>query len=105
MSTVLSVLAVDVSTLRTSAIVAIVVLVLLGLLAMKLFVNMVVRVITLVLVVGFSVAIWTQRDTLQECADRVKDLAELDVSDVARGSLTCTFFGVQVNVPIPRGVN
>lgn len=105
MPTVLPVLAVEVSTLRTSAIVAIVVIVLLGLLAMKLFVNMVVRVITLVLVAGLSVALWTQRDELQDCADRAQDLAELSVTDVARGSLTCTFFGVEVDVPIPVGVN
>jgi len=104
MPTVLSVLAVDVSTLRSGAIVAIVVIVLLGLLAMKLFVNMAVRVITVVIVAGLSVAIWTQRDALKDCADRVRNLAELSVNDVARGSLTCTFFGVEVDVPIPVGV-
>lgn len=102
MPTVLYVVAVEVSTLGTSALVAIGAIVLIGLLAMKLFVNMVVRVITVAVVVGLSVALWTQRDALQECADRAQDLTELSVTDVASGSLQCTFFGVEVDVPIPN---
>jgi hypothetical protein len=101
MPIVLSVLAVEVSTLGTSALVAIGAVVLLGLLAMKLFVNMVVRVITVAVVVGLSVALWTQRDALQDCADRAQDLTELSLAEVANGSLSCTFFGVEVDVPIP----
>jgi len=96
-----SLLAVDVDTLRNGAVVAIAVVVLLGLVALKLFVNMVARVITLVIAVALGVGIWSQRASLQDCADKVGDLTELEAGDVARGSITCTFFGVDVDVPIP----
>lgn len=94
-------LAIDVDTLRSGAVIAIVVVALLGLLALKLFVNMVARVITVVVVVALGVGIWTQREALQDCADQVGDLTELTPSDLDRGSITCTFFGTDVDVPIP----
>ena len=98
---VFALLAVDVDTMRQGAVVAIAVIVLLGLIAFKVFVNTVVRIITVVVVVALGAAIWSQRASLQDCADQVGDLRDLDVSDVQRGSVTCTFFGVEVDVPIP----
>lgn len=105
MATLLSVLAVDADSVRTGALVAIVVVVLLGALAVKMFVNTVVRIITVAVVVGLGGAIWTQREELADCVDKAQDLAEVSVQDVARGSISCTFFGVTVDVPLPVGVN
>lgn len=97
----MSLLAVDVDAVKNSAVIAIAVVVLLGLLALKLFVNMVVRVITVIVVLALGVGIWTQRASLQDCADQVGDLTALDPLDLDRGTITCTFFGVDVDVPIP----
>lgn len=105
MATLLSVLAVEADSVRTGALVAIVVVVLLGALAVKMFVNTVVRIITVAVVVALGAAIWSQREELADCADKAQDVGELSVEDITRGSISCTFFGVTVDVPLPVGVN
>jgi hypothetical protein len=47
-------------------------------------------------------AVWTQRVSLQDCADKVQDSFELAGSDVAVADTDCSFFGVTVTISDPR---
>ena len=47
-------------------------------------------------------AVWTQRVSLQECADKVQENFELAGSDVVVTDTQCSFFGVSVTVSDPR---
>lgn len=56
--------------------------------------KIVAKTLTVVVIVGLAVVIWTQRTSLQDCADTVRD-------NVRAGSIdntTCTFFGQDVTV-------
>lgn len=57
--------------------------------------NITSKIIAVVLMVGFALGVWTQRNELQDCAQRVKDKAA--VGDTS--ATTCTFFGLEVDVP------
>lgn len=48
------------------------------------------KVVFVVVLVALGFAVWTQRDALEDCADRV------DAAD--EGSATCTFFGRDVTI-------
>lgn len=48
-------------------------------------------------------AVWTQRVSLQECADKVEDNFELAGTDVVVTDTECSFFGVTVTISDPRG--
>jgi hypothetical protein len=50
------------------------------------------KVITLGVLLVVVIALWTQRASLQDCADRVR----------AREDATCSFFGLDVQVPASR---
>jgi uncharacterized membrane protein YqjE len=57
--------------------------------------NVTAKIICIVLIGGLAFGVWTQRSSLQECADKVKARGVLgDTTDV-----TCTFLGSEVNVP------
>jgi len=47
-------------------------------------------------------AVWTQRVSLQDCADKVQDNFELAGSDVTVTDTECSFFGVTVTISDPR---
>ncbi len=47
-------------------------------------------------------AVWTQRVSLQECADKVQENFELAGSDVVVNDTECSFFGVTVTISDPR---
>jgi hypothetical protein len=47
-------------------------------------------------------AVWTQRVSLQECADKVQDNFELAGTDVVVTDTECSFFGVTVTISDPR---
>lgn len=53
--------------------------------------NITAKVITVLILGGLALGVWTQRGALQDCADRVK-------ANPAAGG-TCTFFGSEVRVP------
>jgi hypothetical protein len=57
--------------------------------------NVTTKLISILLIGGLAFGVWTQRSSLQDCADKVKDRGALgDTSDV-----TCTFLGSDINVP------
>ena len=47
-------------------------------------------------------AVWTQRVSLQECADKVQENFKLAGSDVVVTDTQCSFFGVSVTISDPR---
>ena len=59
--------------------------------------NVTTKLITVLLVGGLAFGVWTQRTSLQSCADKVKARGLLgDTSDV-----TCSFLGSDINVSVP----
>ena len=47
-------------------------------------------------------AVWTQRMSLQDCADKVQDNFVLEVTDVVVTDTECSFFGITVTISDPR---
>lgn len=47
-------------------------------------------------------AVWTQRVSLQDCADKVQSSFELAGADVAVTDTECSFFGITVTISDPR---
>jgi hypothetical protein len=55
------------------------------------------KLISVVIVGGLALGVWTQRNSLEDCAGKVKARAALgDTSD-----LTCTFLGYDTKVSVP----
>ncbi len=47
-------------------------------------------------------AVWTQRVSLQDCADKVQDNFELVGADATLTDTECSFFGITVTISDPR---
>ena len=57
--------------------------------------NVTMKIISIVLLVGLGLGVWTQRSNLQDCADRAKSKV---TAGTDTDSITCTFFGSEVSV-------
>ncbi|MCE9622052.1 MAG: hypothetical protein K8R99_06900 [Actinomycetia bacterium] len=57
--------------------------------------NITMKIISIVLLVGLGLGVWTQRTNLQDCADNAKTKVE---NGIDKGSITCEFFGTEVSV-------
>ena len=87
-------IALTLETAKTIAIVVAVAFVALSVISALLIKSIVTKLIMVVLMAGLALGVWTQRTSLQDCADRAQAKAE-----VLDGSgLTCTFFGTEINV-------
>jgi protein-S-isoprenylcysteine O-methyltransferase Ste14 len=80
---------------KIAAIVVVVVLAVLALVVASVVRKLMVKIVTIVLLVGIGVAVWSQRASLQNCAERAKDRAQIGDP----GGVICTFFGKSVTVP------
>jgi threonine/homoserine/homoserine lactone efflux protein len=69
-------------------------LVVISLITAKVVANVTKKIIVVVVLVGLAVLVWTQRQSLQSCADKVR---------AGSGEATCSFFGtdVTINAPLP----
>ena len=83
--------AVSLETAKTVAMVIIAVFVLAGILSAWLIKTLVTKLIVAVVMVGLAIAVYSQRASLQDCADKAKANLGKEV--------TCTFFGTDVTVP------
>jgi hypothetical protein len=93
------VLGLELDTVRNVALLAIaaaVAIVLIGAWLVKAIVG---KLVVVGLVGGLAVAVWSQRESVQDCADRVGTTLQAGAVDDA----TCTFFGRPVTIPSPRG--
>ncbi len=80
---------------KIAAIVIVAVLAILALVVASVIRALVAKVVTIALLVGIGVAVWSQRTSLQSCASRAKDRAAIGDP----GGVVCTFFGKSVHVP------
>lgn len=55
----------------------------------------------MLLLLAFSV--WTQRESLQDCADKVLENYERTGIDVTVIDTECSFFGMTISISDPRG--
>ena len=57
--------------------------------------NVTMKLISILLVGGLAFGVWTQRTSLQDCADKVK------TRGIAVGAteVTCTFLGSEISIP------
>ena len=94
--------AVTVETMKTVAIVAVVVLVLLAVLVAKVMASITQKIIGTAILAALAVAVWSQRASISDCADSVKEQAETaaEARDLPDGA-TCTFFGYELTVDLP----
>jgi len=83
--------AVSLETAKTVAVVIIAAFVLMGILSAWLIKTVVTKLIVAVVAVGLAIAVYSQRASLQDCADKAKSNLGKEVS--------CTFFGTEVKVP------
>lgn len=58
------------------------------------------KIITVLLIGGLAFGVWTQRSSLQDCADRVEARAKLGATSTT-ADITCTFLGTDVKVSVP----
>jgi hypothetical protein len=89
----------DLATVRNVAFVVVAVAVLLALVTAYLVKSVVGKVVSIVLLGGLAVLVWSQRQSLQDCADRVGTTLGAGAVD----DTTCTFFGRDVTVSSPLG--
>ncbi len=60
------------------------------------------KLATAALLALLAFAFWTQRVSLQDCADKVQDSFDRAGTDIIVADTECSFFGVTVNISDPR---
>jgi hypothetical protein len=89
----------DLETVRNVALVVVAGAVVLALVTAYLVKAVVGKIVSIVLLGGLAVLVWSQRQSLQDCADRV----ETTLGAGAIDDTTCTFFGRDVTISSPLG--
>ena len=84
-----------VDNIKIGAVGAIVVLAILALVVASVIHRLTAKIVAIALLAGAGFAVWSQRDSVQECATRAKDRIEIGEA----GGVICTFFGKPVTVP------
>lgn len=91
--------ALSVDSAKNIAIVVAIAFVVLSVLSAILVKAIVTKVILVVVLGGLALGAWTQRQSLIDCAD--KAAAEVENGTAGAGTVTCTFFGTEVELPAP----
>lgn len=86
------VLALTLQNAKNIAIGIVVGLVVLSLIAAKVVANVTKRILVVAVLILLVVLVWTQRQSLQSCADKVR---------AGSGEANCTFFGSDVTIKAP----
>ncbi|MFN8023323.1 MAG: hypothetical protein U0Q03_17485 [Acidimicrobiales bacterium] len=95
MLALLALLALSVSSARQLGVGIVVLFVVLAVLAATAIANIGAKIITMLIMIGFALGVWTQRSNLSDCAERAE--AKVTVGDSS--PTTCRFFGFDVDVP------
>ncbi len=74
-----------------------------GILSAWLVRKVVAKVISIALFALLAFAVWSNREALQDCADKVSAALERSGGDAAVGDNECTIFGFTVEIPDPDG--
>ena len=88
-------IALSLQSAKTIAIVVLIVFVAFAVISAWVIKNVTMKIISILLLLGLGLGMWTQRSNLQDCADRAK--AKVDAG-IDEGSITCEFFGTEVSV-------
>jgi hypothetical protein len=59
--------------------------------------NVVTKVMSVVILGGLAFGVWTQRSSLETCANKVKDRALVG----GVNEISCSFLGSDIKVPVP----
>ncbi len=95
-------LAITLETAKNVAVVVAAVFLLGGVLAAWLLRTVLQKVAVAGVLVLLAFAVWSQRTSLQECADKVQENFELDGTTATLIDTDCTFFGATVTISDPR---
>ena len=87
-------IALSLESAKTIAIVVVLAFIALSVISALVIKSIVTKLIMVVLMACLALGVWTQRTSLQDCADKAK--AKADALDVS--GLTCTFFGTNIEV-------
>jgi hypothetical protein len=90
-------IAISVDSAKNIAIGAAGVFVVFSLLSAWIIKNIVGKIVMIVLMVGLALGAWTQRTSLQDCADKAKVAAQSGDPN-ALTNVTCKFFGTDVKL-------
>jgi hypothetical protein len=88
-------LAIGIDAAKNIAIAVVIGFVVLSLVAASAIKNITGKIITTLVMAGFALGVWTQRSSLQDCAQTYRDRSA--AGDVAPA--TCKFFGSEVDLP------
>ncbi|MFZ4720145.1 MAG: hypothetical protein ACOYMR_12010 [Ilumatobacteraceae bacterium] len=91
--------AVSVESAKNIAMIVAIVFVVLSVVSAVLVKAIVTKIILVVLLAGLALGAWTQRKSLEDCVNKAQ--AEIANGSAGDGSITCTFFGTDVEVPAP----
>jgi beta-lactamase regulating signal transducer with metallopeptidase domain len=95
--------AMTVETAQTIAIVIVLVLVVLAVVAAKIMASITQKVIGVVVLAGLAALVWSQRTSISDCADTLKEqAATASASKDLPESAACTFFGYELEVTLPE---
>jgi hypothetical protein len=88
-------LALSVGSARQIGVGIVVLFVVMAVLSATAIANISAKIITMLVMAGFALGVWTQRTNLTDCAERAE--AKVTVGDTS--ATTCRFFGFDVDVP------
>ena len=91
--------ALSVDSAKNIAIGVVVVFLVLSIVSAIIVKTIVTKVILILVLAGLALGAWTQRAALQDCVD--KGQQELESGSAGAGTITCNFFGTDVEVPAP----
>jgi hypothetical protein len=101
--------ALDLGQVENGSLIAIGVCVVIVLLVLKFISSLVVRLVMSVIFAGLGVALFSQRSSVVDCANQLREEASVSVSEEATpttdtdGTITCTFFGQDVTIDLNGG--
>ncbi|MFK8026107.1 MAG: hypothetical protein AB8G26_19290 [Ilumatobacter sp.] len=98
----LSMVALSLSDAKNIAIAVAAVFIVGGLLAAWIMKTIVQKLIVTAVLLLLAFAVWSQRQSLDDCADKVQAAYERQGSTVTLQDTECSFFGMTINISDPR---
>lgn len=102
LGSVSSSLAISLSEAKTIALGLVAVFVVAAVLAIWIIKSIFQKLLAVAILAVFGFAVWTQRASLQDCADKVIDAYEFDGVSPTLIDTECSFFGTTITISDPR---
>ena len=97
-----TVLGISLDDAKNIAIAVVIVFIIGAFLAAWLMKTVIQKVLVALVLVALAFAVWSQRTSLQDCADKVQDSYERVGTDVTLDDTECSFFGITITISDPR---